>query len=237
MKLLVVIAIGFFLLLGAASCKGDFWELIDTDEFFTVKGRLLRSCDDKTPLGNRTMSILADRGFIFCARVNIEDVTTDINGFFSFRYENEGCASFLSLSAEDSLRNSIVDQEVVMNIPVFENIDLGEVFLINDKPYLYEIKTNAGFSGVDTLFYDIKDDYYKDSVYRFITGPFSSGQVLTKDTARGWPLIFMNGEHTRNFDLGSHWILKSGNTIHKRGGHEEIFKPCVENKVIIDLTK
>ncbi|HYG15979.1 MAG TPA: hypothetical protein VEC12_09520 [Bacteroidia bacterium] len=235
MKLLVIIAIGFFLLLGSASCKLDIEELLDSDEFFTIKGRLLKSCDDRTPLAHKNMRIDAVRDILF-KDVIVPETHTDADGFFTFRYENEGHTPFLTLSIREKATNGIVtNKDLITQIPVFQNIELGDIFFNPEKPFVFELKTGAAFSSNDTLFYHRPLDKYFRRVTKFITGPFTNGHVFGRDTTES--AIIFSDIIRADLDLNEEWILKSGKTIHKQGEHSEIFTPCIENKVIIDLTQ
>ncbi|HYG14878.1 MAG TPA: hypothetical protein VEC12_03925 [Bacteroidia bacterium] len=122
----------------------------DLKKNYSVKGRLLHSCDNPVPVKN--FSIHLDKGGGGC-KGEIQRVTTNNNGDFMFDYDAT-CTSptgFITLGYDVSFSSSILVGQIREN----ENEDLGDIYLKDNGFYIIKIKTNQPYSSSDTLFYDI----------------------------------------------------------------------------------
>ncbi|HYG14877.1 MAG TPA: hypothetical protein VEC12_03920 [Bacteroidia bacterium] len=219
-----VIAI-LFIVAAATACKKD-------GDRHTVKGRLLNSCDDPTPLRGFTVYLYNDyRNLLnrWCNQGQIATATTNENGEFELSYEKTCSNGDISLQYDI---NSISYGSLVYNIEPNKSTELGDIFRKNNGPFQVKIKTNQPYSNNDTLFYGIRP-HILDSTYKFITGPFTDGQLVDNYLITVWRIHNRSAETNHLF----RWVLKSGKNSFKDELQEAYIDPCKNNEIVLDISK
>ncbi|HYG14875.1 MAG TPA: hypothetical protein VEC12_03910 [Bacteroidia bacterium] len=212
-----------------ASCKRE-------GDKYTVKGRLLKSCDNPVPVKNFTVYLYNDHKSLSnpCNSGQIATATTNENGEFELGYDKTCRSGGISLQYDVSFSSATL----VDGIEPKKDYNLGDIYYRDNGFYIVKIKTNQPYTSSDTLFYDITGGG-KDSSYSIATGPFYDGQVI--DTLYETVVKMLNYPTTAVNESIS-WILKSGKTDHKRRylgqGQQFYIEPCKKySEVVLDISK
>jgi len=200
----------------------------DLKKNYTVRGRLLHSCDNPVPVKGYSVFLLNRDGGN--CKGEIQRVTTNDNGEFLLDYESacSNGADFISLEYDVSFSSAILVSDIKIN----ENEDLGDIYMKNNGFYIVKIKTNQPYTSSDTLFHGIhiagKDSYIK--------GPFVDNQII--DTLLETVAKAQNHFSTTSINRIIGWQLKRDATTYKSKLQMIYIEPCKKyNEVILDISK
>lgn len=226
LKAFIICAIGIVLLTTFSNCKKD-------SDRYTVKGRLLKSCDDPTPVPYAEIYLYNDYKSTAqtCNSGEIARGTTNENGEFELGY-NRACADgIVGLGYDISFSTAYVAVAMKSN----RDYDLGDIYKKDNGFYLFKIKTNHPYTDKDTLFYNITP-ILLDSTYKFIVGPFTDGQAV--DSFKTTVSKIVNPTQDSR-SLQTYWRLKSGKNDYKFNRFFEFYiEPCKKySEGIIDISK
>ena len=117
------------------SCKHD-------DTYYTVKGRILNSCDG-VPFANQEIALkqsssLSGRGGV------LNTTSTDANGNFTFTYNISDCIDGENMRVNCS-------GPIIEYIPTQQNIDIGTIISNPICKIIYRVKINNPYNIGDTL--------------------------------------------------------------------------------------
>ncbi|HYG16425.1 MAG TPA: hypothetical protein VEC12_11780 [Bacteroidia bacterium] len=224
-----VIAI-LFIVAAATACKKD-------GDKYTVKGRLLKSCDNPVPVKNFTVYLYNDykSSSNTCNSGQIATATTNENGEFELSYEKTCSSGKISLEYDVSFSSTAL----VDGIEPKKDYDLGDIYKMDNGFYTVKIKTNQAYTSSDTLFYDITNKGPNDSNYQYVIGPFVDGatmDTLFKSVYKD--LNYVSGGSVTNSAIK--WIFKSNQTVYAKSRQPQQFyiEPCKKyNEVILDISK
>ncbi len=232
--------VSLFLLLGSSSCIQR--EDIPFRKEYKVIGRLVKSCNDPTPISDKLVLLENPPFFDLFCKTGYKVVSrayTNADGYFELRYEQQNCLIPLKVSIEDPNGHPTDNFALVTDIKEYENTHLGNVYLKPSVIYNYVVKTNTPYTNTDTLYYNIERSASgKDSTYAFITGPFTEGQVLATYQERTERQIH-HGDlalQDERYDYEYYWLLKSSGNPIKRSISRIIFRSCVLYTITIDLS-
>lgn len=170
MKNYTVIFFSFLIILGLGlQCKKD--GMVENQQQYTVKGRLLNSCDDQTPSIDK--ELLSLRSFcVYCTiGLDLGPITINDDGTFEFKYKHSSINKNLELFSNKHY-------DLVLGIPINQNIDLGNVYIKNNMYAIVKTSPRRITSAADTLFYNLKD-YQRDNVpIEYAIGPFAENQII-----------------------------------------------------------
>lgn len=213
------------------SCKKK-----EENEQFTVKGKILVSCDDNRPVKNFEIYLYNDYKAVIannCPKGELGRAITDEDGNFEITYKTTCWKGELILRNDYdnfSYRNLVVD------IGANKDYNLGSIYKENNGFYAYKIKTNTMYSDKDTLYYDIKyksnpividsTTWVFDSTYKYITGPFIN-DMLVEYGQTTVPHIAKENSRYKKDQIITRWVLKNGNTIHAIERNQKGYiEPC-----------
>jgi len=199
----------------------------DLKKNYTVRGRLLHSCDNPVPVKDFKVDLYGS------CKGPIEGTTTNSNGEFLINYEAicTHVPSLISLKYDVSFSSAIL----VDNIRANENEDVGDIYLKDNGFYIIKIKTNHSYTSSDTLYYN-----RTNLGSEFITGPFSDNAVI--DTLFQTVYKSQNSHPVASVNKLLSWTLKNGSTIHHikylGNGQECYIEPCKKySEVVLDISK
>ena len=195
----------------------------DLKKNYTVKGRLLHSCDNPVPVKNVEVDLYGS------CKGPIEGATTNSDGEFLIDYEAicTHAPSLISLQYDVSFSAA----RLVTNIRANEHEDLGDIYLKHNGFYVIKIKTNQPYTFADTLFYDVT---------KFRTGPFIDGMII--DTLVKTVEKSQNSQPVASVNLLIPWGLKNNTIYHHNKyfgqGQKFYIEPCKKySEVILDISK
>ncbi|WP_107039084.1 hypothetical protein [Brumimicrobium mesophilum] len=160
MKTLIYIATIIFLSTIAFGCR-------DKDKEYTIEGRLMLDCE--TPASNVSGISMKQNVSLGIKKGMIIYFETDEDGYFEVKYlGGDGTNSDFKI-----LKNG----EILRDIPVFQDIDLGNVYFSLPRfDFVVKLEVENAYSNLDTLFY--QDCNYPQNGADFwmkkIAGPFES---------------------------------------------------------------
>ncbi len=180
---------------------------------FKLEGTIFRDCANTIPYKNGKLTItnkysveIEDPG-----TTSITEINTDENGKYNFEYK----AHYY-----DNLYLKSDTGDIVVNLPVYLNSNLGSVNLFeNNAHIIVKIKTNKVFTAQDNLKIEMLD--------LSINGPFYNGQII--DTIESHKLITW-GNNEFQISLGFYYHL---NYRAKMVNYK--FQPCKNGFQILDL--
>lgn len=140
---------------------------------YTLKGRLVTSCDDPTPLAGEELYISATGGN------STESFITDSEGRFTLTYEDTWELEYIAIKG--SQRNGHGSLTYLSHIPMEKNLDVGTIYFRDNYFFLGRISVQRPTSQQDTVFYDYSN---LTGFKKFVTGPFQDGQVVDTFTSR-----------------------------------------------------
>lgn len=144
---------------------------INKGEEYTVEGRLMYNCE--TPMANTEFSFIqGSPGLIEVKNPLSLTVKTDAEGYFKIVYngKNANISDF-------KIRKS---GTIMNNIPVFENIDLENVYF--DVPpfnFIRRLKVNNPYTVNDTLIIPDHNNQSEPFAFKYVVGPFTNGVIDT----------------------------------------------------------
>jgi hypothetical protein len=193
MKKSLIYTLSLFLTVGI-QCKKD--EEIINQQQYTIKGKLLNSCDSLIPVTDFNLFI-SSLGYRTITELEVGPVPTQADGSFEFTYKHTKFTKSLLLSARGN--TGYTYQNLILGIPVNQNIDIGNVFIKNNISAVINIKTKRITSDADTLFYNLKD--YRENIIsnNYAVGPFIDNQQI--DT-----IIFQSVQIYDNVTLDDEWL-------------------------------
>lgn len=212
-------------------------------EYF-ISGRLVKSCDNPSPIANKLVILETDHSVkLFCEpdyKV-VARAYTDNNGYFTLKYEQQNCIPLLKVAIEDPNGHPTQNHALVTYLKGKENTLLGDVQLEPKIIYNYVIKTNRPYTQHDTLYYNIERlNGGRDSSYAYISGPFTDGQVLSTYSESAQRQLHHGDVALNNnrYDYEYYWRLKNsaGATI-KSATDKIIFRNCVLYTITINLSQ
>lgn len=212
---------------------------------YKVKGRLVQSCDNPTPIAHKLVILETDHTIKLFCKNNYKVVSrayTDDNGYFELKYDKQNCISPLKVSIEDPNGHPTQNYALVTYLKGNENTNLDNVYLSPTASYNYVIKTNTPYTQTDTLFYNIKYAYEgaKDSTPMAISGPFTNGQQLTTFLQTAQRQIHHGDWALQNdrYDYEYRWVLKTANGQITKGKTDKIiFTNCLLYTIHINLSQ
>ncbi len=231
------------LIITITGCKKE-----SADEQYTVRGRVVVSCDDLSPVKNYEVYLYNDYKRITpnsCKAGELGRAITDENGNFEITYTSTCWKGELILRYDFdnfSYRNLVIDMSAN------KNYDLGNLYQENNGFYTYKVKTNTLYTNEDTLFYDIKykstpiiidsTTWVFDSTYKMVTGPFINNMTIDYGQSAVPHIANPDSEYIGN-QIITRWVLKNGNTIHAMERNQKGYiEPCKKfSKVVFDLSK
>jgi hypothetical protein len=216
MKNYTIIFFSFLIILGL-QCRKD--DMIENQQQYTVKGRLLNSCENPTPsLDNELLSLRSICAFCTIG-FELVPITVNEDGTFEFKYKHSSINKNLGLF-------SYKYYDLVLGIPVNQNIDLGNVYLKNNLYAIVKTKPKRITSKADTLFYNPQDYRGNKLPIEYAIGPFSENQII--DT-----LFFHSFQIYDSTYLDKDWWLKTNANLQYAIGKNnnvltlsKVLKPC-----------
>jgi len=208
----------------------------DLKKNYSVKGRLLHSCDNPVPVKDFKVDLYNTHHR--CEGV-IQSAYTNADGNFLLDYDATCSDNFNELILQYDV--SFSSAKLVQKIKINQNEDLGDIYLKDNGWYEIKIKTNHLYTLADTLFYNITGGGSGDNFdYLFVTGPFKDGQKV--NTLYKTVYKIQHGDRVKPMNHFSRWILKSGTVIHSDkylwDGEDYYLEPCKKyNEVILDISK
>lgn len=208
---------------------------------YKVKGRLVQSCDNHTPIANKLIILESENNpILFCNnRYKVVSRTyTNSDGYFDLKYDRQECIYNPKVSIEDPNGHPTNNYPLVTYLKGNENTNLGNVYLHPTAIYNYVIKTNTPYTTTDTLFYNIKYLSSKDSVYSVAIGPFTNGQELTTHSHSAQRQVHHGDEAFKDkvYDMKNIWSLKATNGLKsKKHSDSIIFYNCVPYTITVDI--
>ncbi|MDP3928060.1 MAG: hypothetical protein Q8R57_03470 [Bacteroidota bacterium] len=173
------------------SCKNE-----DT-ETITIKGKLLKSCENPSPLVGH--ALVLTYSYNVNGKEDVIQSVTNSNGSFEFKYEKKVVMSNLALREDQTIGYGYFTY--LNNIETKKNLDIGTLY--NNDFLLVKIRINAQrvTSIEDTIYYDFKSNKFN----KFIVGPFIENQLL--DTIFGRTTMEYNKLNKHKFDIPYSWKL------------------------------
>jgi hypothetical protein len=189
----LLLTFSLFILLGI-QCKKD--EEIINQQQYTIKGKLLTACDSLIPVTDFNLFI-SSLGYWTITGLEVGPIITQVDGSFEFIYKHTKFTKSLLLSARGN--TGYTYQNLILGIPVNQNIDIGNVYIKNNMYAVINIKTEKITSASDTLFYNLKD--YRENIIsnNYAVGPFIDNQQI--DT-----IIFQSVQIYDNVTLDDEWL-------------------------------
>jgi hypothetical protein len=142
------------------------------DDKFTIKGKLLTSCERPEPASGYQLLLTFNYG----VNSKFEQIatTTNTDGSFEFTYEKKFPHGEMFINGRQS--NGLGTINYLNGIPVGRNLDIGNLYSGINSCALIKIKTIRQTSQKDTVFYNkvAGQNIFKN----YITGPFDDGQIL-----------------------------------------------------------
>ncbi|MDR9443033.1 MAG: hypothetical protein RI842_09960 [Schleiferiaceae bacterium] len=150
---------------------------------YTLRGRLLRSCDNPEPAEGVQLGLWLEKSVTLGNPDGpefLDHVVTGPNGEFALSYDQDIYNNIYI----KKIREPYSTRLLMMGIPRNKSLDVGTVFNLTPKTdMVFSIKTPYSFSSKDTLkiggIARIKDGY--GSAFRPIPGPFSDGQIVYQE--------------------------------------------------------
>jgi len=205
------------------SCK-------DLKKNYTVKGRLLHSCDNPVPVKDFKVDLYNTHHR--CEGV-IQSAYTNADGNFILDYDAtcSDNSSWLLLQYDVSFSSAALVEKIHTN----KNEDIGDIYLKDNGFYVIKIKTNHSYTSSDTLFYNITN---LGSKYKI--GPFNDNAVI--DTLFQTVFKSQKSEPKTSVNSSLSWVLKSGSAIHHikylGNGQQFYIEPCKKySEVVLDISK
>ena len=161
--------IALVLILGMFSCVSCFKK-----KTFTLKGRLLKSCDNPVPVEDYYLYMVSEN-----KRYGSHSARTSIEGNFIIQYDeghNLGSEAFIFSSQNGPL---------LEGIPTRQDLDLGDIYLTDRYFALVQIFVQRSTSVEDTIYYEYLSwlGYNKS-----IVGPFQDEQIIDSVQLYGIPV-------------------------------------------------
>jgi hypothetical protein len=197
----------------------------DTGEQYTIKGKLLKSCDNPEPIVGQNLILEKYTDGGRSKYETIGTTTTDENGIFSIKYSSVGASSALNLKPQEG------SYSYLANIPTDVNIE-ENVYTKDNFFYIIKIKTTNAYTEKDTLFYTLGSDT------QYLVGPFTDNQAIdtvVKSNRQGWSY----GQSEQKILFNYTWKLGSQYNDPSRGNVVNAYlTPCKKyDEVVLDLTK
>ncbi|PKR80928.1 hypothetical protein CW751_07100 [Brumimicrobium salinarum] len=168
-KYLITLTLVTFLSLG---CN----KAINKGKEYTVEGRLMYNCE--TPIVNTEFSFRqGDPGILGLKKPLSLTVKTNAEGYFKIVYNGkEANVSDFKIRDGGTIMN---------NIPVFENIDLGNIYYNPTFSFKISLDVVNPYTSNDTLEIPNYNDIFNENNNRiYISGPFENGVI---DTVLNYP--------------------------------------------------
>lgn len=246
LKFILLSCLTVFFLCGTISCTSS-----DNNIFikkYRVKGKLIRSCDNPTPVADMLVFLETDRsGGIVHAIVcdhsykEVSKAYTNSNGEFELPYVNQKCIPYLQISMQDTAKGKIKHIPLATYLKGKEDADVGDVPIHQEKKYNYIVTTGIPYTNADTLYYNISyftnSAGFIDSIYSIAVGPFTNEQLLSQHSFSGAKKIHHGDFALENdiSDIISNWIFKTNGVAKKKNSALIVLQSCISNRVVIDL--
>jgi hypothetical protein len=195
----------------------------DNGEKFTIRGKLLNSCDNPEPVGGHQLFL----EFSYGINNKYEQIaaTTSADGSFEFTYEKKNAMREMTISGRQA--NGSGTLNYVFGIPIGRNLEVGNIYSESNFYRVITIKSIRVTSKEDTIYYGLNN---RGIFTKLITGPFNQNQII--DTLNGrtphfYDLTNYNAYSPLTNAIGYAYKLNSANTI----------QYVSENPVIINCVK
>jgi len=145
----------------------------DADEEYTIKGRVVKSCDDQEPISNLSFELWFDDDGTRGSQ-KLANGITDQMGSFSINYKSVNGA--FNSSLDILTKNGTYGMKPLLSkIPQNKSIDVGNIYVDTNYFIIVRLKTSKSYTSNDTLFYSIAS---KSNQYKHVIGPFINNQVI-----------------------------------------------------------
>jgi hypothetical protein len=173
----IVIIVSSIMLLN--SCQKD-----ENEGKFTIKGKLLNSCDKPEPVNGHQIFL----EFSYGINNKYEQIaaTTLADGSFELKYEKKNAMGEMTISGRQT--NGSGTLNYLFGIPIGRDLDIGNLYLSNNFTAFVRINTKRNTSMSDTLYYKRGKNFVFETS---LIGPFNQNQII--DT-----LVFRN---TQFYDI------------------------------------
>jgi Neuraminidase (sialidase) len=161
------------------------------DETYTIKGKVLKSCTEPTPIAGRPLVLTYD--YSLNKKSGQEYTSTDAEGNFELKYTGQFNLGDLTISVKDDSSNFF--RTLIRDIEKNRNLNIGNV-LNADIFFAYlRIKTTKPNTQNDTLFFEKQGNKFN----KFMLGPFTNGQIIDSISPDRELIYKPRNEHRMSF--------------------------------------
>lgn len=140
---------------------------------YTIKGRLLKACDDPAPVAGVQLILHYDGGYSDAK--DLATTTTDANGNFKFGYDGVSRILDITLSINGEFPSGVGSRrDYCGGIPRNKDIDVGTLYATRNFFAVAKVSVQRQTSAYDTIFYRPTNGKYLKKV----VGPFTDKQII-----------------------------------------------------------
>lgn len=196
---------------------------------YTIKGQLLKSCDNLTPIEN--VKLILDYDCNCNASKILTETFTDANGKFEFKYKSVLGNDIVIRGKQP---NGLGTVNYLFGIPINKDLDIGTLYKDSSFFAILKIVQKRQSTYNDTIFYDV---FRSANFRKFVVGPFVENQILDTiafrttqffDKINDRRIYSNNGSPSYTYKIG-----KNGKESYADGSH---FTTCTKyNEYILEL--
>jgi hypothetical protein len=204
-------------------------ELINDNTEYTIRGQLLQSCDNPTPVSG--VKLILDYDCNCNSSKILQEIYTDADGKFEFKYKS---VNGNDIVIRGNQANGLGTINYLFGIPINKDLDVGNLYSSNNFFAVLKIVNKRQSTKNDTIFYDV---YGSANFRRFIVGPFIENQILDTimfrntqffDKVNDNRIYKNNGFASYNYKIG-----QKGREVYADGSH---FIVCTKyNEYILEV--
>jgi hypothetical protein len=144
----------------------------DNGEKFTIRGKLLNSCDNPEPVSGHQLFL----EFSYGINNKYEQIaaTTNADGSFEFTYEKKNAMGEMTISGRQA--NGLGTLNYLFGIPIGRDLNIENLYIENNFFAIIRVNIKRITTSDDTIFYSLISG--TNNFSKFLVGPFTDNQLF-----------------------------------------------------------